>query len=173
MLLLLRKRTADVMDNCLSIVFLQHVRLGSISTCWRQANVTPIPKSSPSSSVANYPPISITSVLSMVFEHLVSVRLEQFMERSGVLPKAQFAHRKGLGVSDTLMCMPNTLKVHWRLGRRLGSCKTDFSAAFDIIMVNQQVSACSALRVSEILCSLYWRSFYQNDHSKFGGWLLE
>ena len=69
------KRIADVMAPRLSIVFRRHVCLGSFQACWRQANVTPIPKGPPSSSVANYRPISITSVLSKVFEHLVSVRL--------------------------------------------------------------------------------------------------
>ena len=59
----------------LSVVFRRLVRLGSFPACWRQANVTQIPKGPPSSSVANYRPISITSVLSKVFERLVSVRL--------------------------------------------------------------------------------------------------
>ena len=69
------KRTADVMAPRLSIVFRRPVRLGSFPACWRQANVTPILKGSPSSSVVNYRPISITSVLSKVFERLVSVCL--------------------------------------------------------------------------------------------------
>ena len=60
----------------LSVEFRWLVRLGRFPVCWRQANVTPIPKSPPSCSVANHPPISITSVLSKVFEHLVSVRLD-------------------------------------------------------------------------------------------------
>ena len=50
------------------------VRLGSFPACWRQGNVTPIPKGPPSV-VANYRPISITSLLSKVFERQVSVRL--------------------------------------------------------------------------------------------------
>ena len=69
------KRTADVLAPRLSVVFLRLVRLGSFLACWRQANVTPIPKGPPSSSVANYRPISLTSVLSKVFESLESVRL--------------------------------------------------------------------------------------------------
>ena len=48
------KRTADVMAPHLSVVFLRLVRLGSFPACWRQANVTPIPKGPPSSSDANY-----------------------------------------------------------------------------------------------------------------------
>ena len=90
------KRTADVMASCLSGVFRQLVRLASFPACWRQANVTPNPKGPPSSSVDNYRPISITSVLSKVLEHLVSVRLGLFMERRGVLPTAQLAYREGV-----------------------------------------------------------------------------
>ena len=48
------KRTADVMGSHLSVVFRQLVRLGSFLACWRQANVTPIPKGPLFSSVANY-----------------------------------------------------------------------------------------------------------------------
>ena len=67
----------------LSVVFRRLVRLGSFLACWRQANVTPIPKGPLPSSVVNYRRISITSVMSKVFEHLVSVCLLWFMERSG------------------------------------------------------------------------------------------
>ena len=69
------KRTADVMAPRLSVVFRRLVCLGSFPAYWRQANVTLFPKGPPSSSVTNYRPISITSVLSKVFERLVSVRL--------------------------------------------------------------------------------------------------
>ena len=91
-------------------MFLRIVRLGSFPACWRQANVTPIPKGPLSSSVANYRPISTTSVKSKVFELLVSVRLGRFMERSGVLPTTQFAYRKGLGTCDALLFMSHTLQ---------------------------------------------------------------
>ena len=47
------KRTADVMAPRFSVVFWRLVRLGSFPACWRQANVTPIPKDPPSSSVVN------------------------------------------------------------------------------------------------------------------------
>ena len=104
------KRTADVMAPRLSLVFRRLLRLGSFPSCWRLANVTPIPKGPPSCSVANYRPISITSVLSKVFERLVSVRLGRFMERSGVLPTSQFAYRKGLGTCDALLCVSDTLQ---------------------------------------------------------------
>ena len=54
------KRTADVMVPRLSVVFQRLIHLGSFPACWRQANITSIPKGPPSSSVANYRPISMT-----------------------------------------------------------------------------------------------------------------
>ena len=57
-------RTAYFIAPSLSVLFRRLVRLGSFLACWRQANVAPILKGLPSSSVVNYRPISITSVLS-------------------------------------------------------------------------------------------------------------
>ena len=125
------KRTTDVMAPRLSVVFRRLVLLGSFLACWRQANVTPIPIGQPSSSVANYRPISITSVLSKVFERLVSVRFERFMERSGVLPTTQFAYRKGLGTCDALLCVSHKLQSALESGQEVRIVQIDFSAAFD------------------------------------------
>ena len=94
----------------LSVVFRQLVRLGSSPACWGQANVTPIPKGPPSSSVANYRPISITSVLSRVFERLVLVCFGRFMERSGVFPTTQFAYWKSVGTCDAHLRVSHTLQ---------------------------------------------------------------
>ena len=115
----------------LSVVFRWLVCLGSFLACWRQANVSPIPKGPPPSSVANYWPISITSVLSKLFECLVSVRLGRFMERSGVLPTTQFAYWKGLGTCDALMCVSHTLQSALKSGQEARILQIDFSAAFD------------------------------------------
>ena len=67
MFLLFLKRTADVtalvLVSCFGSLFVWVV----FQIAGDKANVTPIPKGLLSSSVANYRPISITSVLSNVF----------------------------------------------------------------------------------------------------------
>ena len=55
-----------------------------------------------------YWPISMTPVVSPVFEHLMSVRLGRFMECSGVLSTTQFAYWKGFGICDALLCVALT-----------------------------------------------------------------
>ena len=79
-------------------------------------------------------PISITPVLSKVFERLVAVRLGRFMEHCGVLPTTQFAYRKGLGTCDALLCVSHTLQSALESGQEARTI--DFSAAFD--RVNHQ-----------------------------------
>ena len=101
-------KTADVLAPRLGVVFRQFIRLSSLPACWRPAYLTPIPKGPPSSSFANYRPISITSILSKVFERMVSVPLSRFMERNGVLPTTHFAYWKGLATSDALLCISHT-----------------------------------------------------------------
>ena len=78
----------------------------------------------------NFRPISITSVLYKVFERLVSIRLGQFMERSGVLLTTQFAYRKGLGTCDALLCVSHTLHSALENGQEARIVQIDFSAAF-------------------------------------------
>ena len=90
------------------MVFRRLLRLGSVPVCWRVAYVTPIVKGPPSSSASNYRPISLTPILSKVFERPVSVRLGRFMEGRGVLPTIQFAYRKGLGTCDALLCVSHS-----------------------------------------------------------------
>ena len=113
------------------MVFRWLLRLSSFPACWRQANVTPIPKGPSSSSVANYRLISLTPVLSKVFERLVAVCLGRFMEHCGVLPTTQFAYRKGLGTCDALLCVSHTLQSALESGQEARIVQIDFRAAFD------------------------------------------
>ena len=62
---------------------------------------------------------------------MVSVCLERFMERSGVLPTTQFAYRKGLGTFDALMCVSHTLQSALESGQVARIVHVYFSAAFD------------------------------------------
>ena len=48
-------------------------------------------------------PISITPVISKVFERLVEVRLQRYLEACANLPSRQFAYRKKLGTCDALL----------------------------------------------------------------------
>ena len=65
--------------------------------------MTSIPKGPLSELVCNYRPISITPVLSKVFERLISLRFGRFLERSGNLSSHHYSYRKSLGTCDALL----------------------------------------------------------------------
>ena len=111
-------KTAVVLAPCLAAVFRRLLRLGSFPVCWRVANVTPIPKGPPSSSASNYRPISLTPILSKVFECLVSVYLGHFMEGRGVLPTTQSLIGKVLALVMSFFVWHTPYRMLWRWGRR-------------------------------------------------------
>ena len=62
-----------------------------------------------------------------MFERLASVRLGRFLERCGVLPTTQFAHRKG----HALLCVSHTQQSLLESGQEARIVQIDYSAAFD------------------------------------------
>ena len=75
------KMVADIIGPKLSIIFLRLIRRGSFLECWRSANVTAIPKGAPSPDRENYRPISITPILSKVYEKFDSHKLSSFFRK--------------------------------------------------------------------------------------------
>ena len=107
---------------------------GSFPQCWRIANITPIPKgSAPSIHPNDYRPISITPVLSKIFERLLARRLTQFLDINKILPMYQFAYKKGVGTSDALLCICHNLQTSLDAGQESRIVSLDFSSAFDLV----------------------------------------
>lgn len=118
----------------LAVVFRILIRRGLFPDCWRTANVTPIPKgSSPTSRSDEYRPISITPVLSKVYERLLAKRLTAFANTSGLFPSNQFGFRKGLGTCDALLVLTHDLQASLDAGHESRLISLDFSAAFDLV----------------------------------------
>ena len=129
---LILKRLSSQLAPKLAVIFRILIRQGSFSECWRLGNITPIPKGSSSCPSPNdYRPISITPILSKIFERLLAKRLSVFLKP--FLPETQFGFRKGLGTSDALLLLVH--EVQSALDRNCESrlVSLDFSAAFDTV----------------------------------------
>ena len=75
-------KTVNYLAPKISTVLRKLVRIGGFSMCWRVGNITPVPKSgSVNSCPSDYRPITITPVLSKVFECLLAKRLNNFAEK--------------------------------------------------------------------------------------------
>ena len=70
------KKTADIVSPKLAKIFHDLLTSGSFPKSLRTANVTPIPKgSTPTQSPLEYRPISITPIISKIFEKFIERRL--------------------------------------------------------------------------------------------------
>ena len=126
---LIFKRLSNVFAPKLSALFRTLVRNGSFPDSWRTANIVPIPKCSSPSLPSDYRPISITPVLSKVFEKLLVVRLNKHL--ADVIPPRQYAYRKGLGTCDALLDISSSCNDALNEGSEMLIVQIDFSAAFD------------------------------------------
>lgn len=125
------KEIATVFSPKLSVLFRRLLKEGSFPFCWRCADVVPIPKGTVSSFTKDYRPISITPVLSKVFESLISNRLRRFMEDENLFPQHQYAYRKCLGTCDALLDICCSCQSSLDAGSESIILSIDFSAAFD------------------------------------------
>ena len=79
------KRVAPKLASKLAVIFRHLVRVGSFLACWRLADVVPVLQGSAAfSDVGDYRPISITLVLSKVFENILVGKLSHFLERKSM-----------------------------------------------------------------------------------------
>ena len=148
----------------LSVVFRRLVRLGSFPPCWRQANVTPIPKGPPPSSVANYRPISMTSALSKPLRCLNAWCLFVLDDLWNAMvyfqPRSLLIGKVWVAVMHFRVC-PIHCKVHMAVGRRLGSCRLISVQPLTGLTI-RAFSIGSALWVLDVLCCPILTRFLSN-----------
>ena len=118
----------------ISTVLPKLVRTGGFSMCWRVGNITPVSKSGCTNSCpSDYRPITITPVLSKVFERLLAKLLNGFAEKKDLFPHLQFGFRKGLGICDALLTITNFVQKALDCDCEVHMVGLYFSAAFDCV----------------------------------------
>ncbi|KAH6938130.1 hypothetical protein HPB50_007137 [Hyalomma asiaticum] len=72
----------------------QHWKNGTLPQEWRHADITLIPKPGKPLSLQNLRPISLTSCVGILFEHVVLMRLQDYLEAREFFPNTMFGYRK-------------------------------------------------------------------------------
>lgn len=108
---LLRNLNDDHLESLLAC-YNHHWTNGTIPPQWRHADITLLPKPHKPITLDNLRPISLTSCVGKLFEHLVTRRLTDFLEDTNQLPHTMLGFRTHLSAQD----------VHLQLKERILDC---------------------------------------------------
>ena len=106
----------------MAVIFRHLVKGGSFSACWRLADVVPVPKESSSYNVGDSRPISITPLLSNVFENIVLGKLSHALKSNSLLSPFHFSHRRGLKTCKAFFTLSHPLEVALDRGMERKAC---------------------------------------------------
>ena len=97
---------------------------------WRSANVTPLFKQGDKQQPSNYRPISLTSIVSKLFEHIINSNIMQHLEVNNILSD-RFHHSRSC--ETLLIILLHDLSHCYDAGIQADIIFTDFAKAFDSV----------------------------------------
>lgn len=128
----LLKNCAEQLSGIYSFIFNESLKLSKVPRLWKDAIVVPIAKKRNSSSLGDYRPVALTSLIMKSFEKIV--RKEILTLTQPALDPMQFAYRSGRGVDDATCTLLNMILGHLE-GKKSHArlLFIDFSSAFNCV----------------------------------------
>ena len=117
----------------LTYIFNQSLDSGEVPDDWKQANISPIFKKGRKDLAENYRPVSLTSVVSKVFEHIIFSNVAKHLERYSILTPKQHGFRSGHSCESQLICAIDDWSRILDKKSHVDIAILDFSKAFDTV----------------------------------------
>ena len=129
----LLKLAADIVGPSLAGIFERSINTGIFPAEWKLARVTPIFKKGSKSDLDNYRPISVTPIVSKIFERIVFDQLYQYLNENNLLTNCQSGFRSLHSTLTALLEATNNWSVNIDNGLLNGVVFIDLKKAFDTI----------------------------------------
>ena len=100
---------------------------------WKISRVCPIPKTDNPTSIKDYRPISVLSVLSKVYEHVILDQLCSFIETQNFYNINQSGFRKGHSTNTLLLKLRDDIRIAMNKSEVTLSILIEYSKALDTI----------------------------------------
>ena len=128
------KTFAPLLVHPLTVIFNSSLSTASLPLDWKHTTVTPLYKGKgPTNDVANYRPISCTSVTGKVFESLVKTRLLSHFMANSLLSNDQFGFLPGRSTTSNLLYTDHLIHTEIHKGNAVDVILFDISKAFDTV----------------------------------------
>ena len=127
----LLREASEELAPALSLLFQASLHQGKIPAAWKSADVAPIFKKGDRHDPSNYRPISLTSIICKIMEHIVHSQIIHHLDDHNLLSESQFGFRKKHSCELQLLLTVNDLAGGLRDKEQIDAVLLDFSKAFD------------------------------------------
>ena len=127
------KETADIISPFLKVLFQSSLDFGVIPVDWRSANIMPLFKQGNQQEPSNYRPISLTSIVSKLFEQIINSNIMKHLEANNILSEQQYGFRHSHSCDTLLITLLHDLSHCYDAGIQIDLIFTDFAKAFDTV----------------------------------------
>ena len=127
------KECATELAPAIAVLFQQSLNTGTLPDAWTSANISPIFKKGDRHKAENYRPVSLTSVLSKLLEHIVCSNMLQHLTNNKVLTDLNHGFRSGFSCETQLAVTLDELTKNCDQGLQTDIAILDFSKAFDTV----------------------------------------
>src|SRR5579863_9132172 len=103
------KLTSQTSSKFLELIFNQALRTAETPDDWKCANIKPIFKDGNKRDFTNYRPISLTSTVCKMLEHIILSNLFPFLLDKNILSPQQFGFRSGSSTELLLVNLVNKI----------------------------------------------------------------
>ena len=160
----LLKEAADQLTPILTTIYRASLQQATVPEEWKKANVVPIFKKGDHSAASNYRPVSLTSIASMVMEHIISSQLMRHLDINYVLHDAQHGFRKRRSCETQILLSANDFLKTLDKNVQTDAILLDFSKAFDRVAHKHLLKKLEAIGV--IGTTLGWISSFLTDREQ-------
>ena len=115
----------------LQVIFQRSLNTGRVPKDWSTAFVCPLFKKGDTSLASNYRPISLTSILCKVLEHVVTTNIVSHMDKYNLLYDLRHGFRSKRSCETQLVTLIEDLMRNSIAGNQTDLVQLDFSKAFD------------------------------------------
>jgi len=141
------KSLAPDLAPYLEILFNQIIATGLVPEEWKTAFVVPIPKGGDKHNSQNYRPISLTCIVSRIFEHVLHSSITSHLRANSVILPNQHGFSKGLSCETQLISIFHDLCMTMDKRIETDMIFLDFKKAFDRVPHCHLLSKLRALRI--------------------------
>lgn len=158
------RNTATSIAPALTSLFNQSLSTGIFPKCWKVSNIVPVHKKNSRSSVENYRPISLLSIVSKVLERIVYNRIMKHLVTNDILKNGQYGFRPRRSTQDALLSATGDWHSLLDGGNSISTIFFDLAKAFDTVPHEGLISALESIGITGTL--LHWIKSYLKDRSQ-------